>query len=89
MVPKEELLNKPIKLRNDLIFYLGHIPTFAGRSGGTREYPSQLTCGEISTSRKRLPLSRRTLPITRPFSSEVLILVSSQQVSCPVFWDRG
>ncbi|KIW20988.1 hypothetical protein PV08_01567 [Exophiala spinifera] len=29
MVPREELLNKPIKLRNDLIFYLGHIPTFA------------------------------------------------------------
>ncbi|EXJ76804.1 uncharacterized protein A1O5_01312 [Cladophialophora psammophila CBS 110553] len=29
MVPKDELLNKPIKLRNDLIFYLGHIPTFA------------------------------------------------------------
>jgi hypothetical protein len=32
MVPREELLNKPIKLRNNLIFYLGHIPTFAGRS---------------------------------------------------------
>jgi L-histidine Nalpha-methyltransferase / hercynylcysteine S-oxide synthase len=32
MVPRDELLNKPIKLRNDLIFYLGHIPTFAGRS---------------------------------------------------------
>lgn len=30
MVPKDELLNKPIKLRNDLIFYLGHIPTFLG-----------------------------------------------------------
>lgn len=30
MVPREELLNKPIKLRNDLIFYLGHIPAFAG-----------------------------------------------------------
>ncbi|KAL2429682.1 Ergothioneine biosynthesis protein 1 [Exophiala dermatitidis] len=29
MVPRNELLNKPIKLRNDLIFYLGHIPTFA------------------------------------------------------------
>ncbi|EXJ78765.1 hypothetical protein A1O1_09167 [Capronia coronata CBS 617.96] len=29
MVPRDELLNKPIKLRNDLIFYLGHIPTFA------------------------------------------------------------
>ena len=29
MVPKDELLNKPIKLRNDLIFYLGHIPAFA------------------------------------------------------------
>ncbi|KAI1610939.1 C-type lectin protein [Exophiala viscosa] len=29
MVPRDELLNKPIQLRNDLIFYLGHIPTFA------------------------------------------------------------
>jgi hypothetical protein len=30
MVPREELLSKPIKLRNALIFYLGHIPTFLG-----------------------------------------------------------
>lgn len=28
MVPKEALLSKPIKLRNAVIFYLGHIPTF-------------------------------------------------------------
>ncbi|PWY89039.1 N-methyltransferase [Aspergillus heteromorphus CBS 117.55] len=28
MVPRENLLSKPIKLRNALIFYLGHIPTF-------------------------------------------------------------
>lgn len=28
MVPNEELLSKPIKLRNAIIFYLGHIPTF-------------------------------------------------------------
>jgi formylglycine-generating enzyme required for sulfatase activity len=28
MIPKEELLHKPIKLRNACIFYLGHIPTF-------------------------------------------------------------
>lgn len=28
MIPKEELLSKPIKLRNACIFYLGHIPTF-------------------------------------------------------------
>lgn len=32
MVPREELLSKPIKLRNALIFYLGHIPTFLGWS---------------------------------------------------------
>ena len=30
MVPREELLSKPIQLRNALIFYLGHIPTFLG-----------------------------------------------------------
>ncbi|KAL4962527.1 DUF323 domain protein [Aspergillus stella-maris] len=29
MIPQEGLLSKPIKLRNSLIFYLGHIPTFA------------------------------------------------------------
>lgn len=29
MVPRDELANKPIQLRNNLIFYLGHIPTFA------------------------------------------------------------
>jgi hypothetical protein len=28
MLPQEELLEKPIKLRNACIFYLGHIPTF-------------------------------------------------------------
>lgn len=28
MVPEQEMLNKPIKLRNAVIFYLGHIPTF-------------------------------------------------------------
>lgn len=28
MIPNEELLEKPIKLRNACIFYLGHIPTF-------------------------------------------------------------
>ena len=29
MIPAEELMEKPIKLRNNLIFYLGHIPAFA------------------------------------------------------------
>ena len=28
MIPKEEMLSKPIKLRNCCLFYLGHIPTF-------------------------------------------------------------
>ncbi|KAI1386175.1 C-type lectin protein [Hypoxylon trugodes] len=28
MLPSEELLDKPIKLRNVCLFYLGHIPTF-------------------------------------------------------------
>jgi formylglycine-generating enzyme required for sulfatase activity len=28
MIPKEQLLTKPIKLRNACIFYIGHIPTF-------------------------------------------------------------
>lgn len=32
MIPREELSSKPIKLRNELIFYLGHIPTFLGTS---------------------------------------------------------
>ena len=29
MVPRQDLLGNPIQLRNNLIFYLGHIPTFA------------------------------------------------------------
>ena len=28
MIPKEELLSKPIELRNCCLFYLGHIPAF-------------------------------------------------------------
>ena len=28
MIPNEDLLSKPIKLRNCCLFYLGHIPTF-------------------------------------------------------------
>ena len=28
MIPHEELLSKPIKLRNCCLFYLGHIPTW-------------------------------------------------------------
>ena len=28
MIPQEELLSKPIDLRNCCLFYLGHIPTF-------------------------------------------------------------
>ena len=28
MIPDQELLSKPIKLRNCCLFYLGHIPTF-------------------------------------------------------------
>lgn len=31
MIPKEELISRPITLRNCLVFYLGHIPTFLGR----------------------------------------------------------
>ena len=27
MIPREKLMEKPIPLRNPLLFYLGHIPT--------------------------------------------------------------
>jgi hypothetical protein len=30
MMQKRELLSKPIKLRNALVFYLGHVPAFLG-----------------------------------------------------------
>jgi L-histidine Nalpha-methyltransferase / hercynylcysteine S-oxide synthase len=42
MLPREELLEKPIKLRNACIFYLGHIPTFLDiqLSRVTQEPPS-------------------------------------------------
>ncbi|KAF2268735.1 hypothetical protein CC78DRAFT_529723 [Lojkania enalia] len=43
MIPKEELLSKPIKLRNACIFYLGHIPTFLDihLARGTNGKPTQ------------------------------------------------
>lgn len=45
MIPEEELLSKPIKLRNECIFYLGHIPTFldihiARATGGQASEPA-------------------------------------------------
>ena len=43
MIPKEELLSKPIKLRNCCIFYLGHIPTFLDihLTKATRQAPTE------------------------------------------------
>lgn len=45
MIPDGELLNKPIKLRNACIFYLGHIPTFLDIQlhKATGEQPSGLS----------------------------------------------
>ncbi|KAK2763273.1 hypothetical protein FQN54_009909 [Arachnomyces sp. PD_36] len=49
MIPQEELLSKPIALRNCLVFYLGHIPTFldihitratGGQPTEPKSYPS-------------------------------------------------
>lgn len=76
MVPREELLNKPIKLRNDLIFYLGHIPTFAGNLYGTIWAKAKLMWCQIFISQKQLvarPPSRRTFG---QYLSVALILVS-------------
>ncbi|KAL1652125.1 hypothetical protein SLS58_000250 [Diplodia intermedia] len=50
MIPNEELLEQPIKLRNACIFYLGHIPTFldihlsraTGRPGTEPRYYPQI-----------------------------------------------
>ncbi|KAK0620319.1 C-type lectin protein [Immersiella caudata] len=43
MLPQQELLEKPIKLRNACIFYLGHIPTFLDiqLTKATEEPPSE------------------------------------------------
>jgi hypothetical protein len=43
MMPQEELLQKPIKLRHACIFYLGHIPTFLDihLTKATKEAPSE------------------------------------------------
>ena len=43
MIPDEELLGKPIKLRNACIFYLGHIPTFFDMkfTEATQEKPTE------------------------------------------------
>jgi formylglycine-generating enzyme required for sulfatase activity len=48
MLPNEELLEKPIKLRNACIFYLGHIPTFfdmkiTAETDGKHTEPEQYT----------------------------------------------
>ena len=45
MIPEDDLLSKPIKLRNCCLFYLGHIPTFldihlARATDGTPSEPS-------------------------------------------------
>ena len=32
MIPREALMERPIPLRNPLLFYLGHIPTLYGPS---------------------------------------------------------
>jgi formylglycine-generating enzyme required for sulfatase activity len=44
MIPEDELLSKPIKLRNACIFYLGHIPTFLDihLSRATGEFSKEL-----------------------------------------------
>jgi L-histidine Nalpha-methyltransferase / hercynylcysteine S-oxide synthase len=44
MIPEEELLSKPIKLRNACIFYIGHIPTFLDihLSKATGKYSKEL-----------------------------------------------
>jgi formylglycine-generating enzyme required for sulfatase activity len=44
MIPQEELLSKPIKLRNACIFYIGHIPTFLDLhiSKALGDYPKEL-----------------------------------------------
>jgi len=43
MIPKDQLLSKPIDLRNPCIFYLGHIPTFLDSliARATGEEPTQ------------------------------------------------
>lgn len=50
MTPHEELLSKPIKLRNDLIFYHGHIPAFAGMFRGKLESLSHSDTHQIYRS---------------------------------------
>lgn len=46
MLPPEEFLEKPIKLRNACIFYLGHIPTFLDiqLTKTTKELPTDPAC---------------------------------------------
>ena len=43
MIPEEELLSKPIKLRNCCLFYLGHIPAFLDihLTRATRDSPTK------------------------------------------------
>lgn len=54
MIPRDELLDKPIKLRNNLIFYLGHIPTFAGRKYSHRAKKVDLITLDIHMTKATL-----------------------------------
>ena len=61
MIPREDLLSKPIKLRNALVFYLGHIPTFFGVSSCTSLNPPS-TFLTISRYPFDSGLARKTYP---------------------------
>ena len=54
MIPQEELLSKPIKLRNCLVFYLGHIPTFLGK------FSILLSCSLFYTNKTDIHVTRAT-----------------------------
>jgi hypothetical protein len=58
MIPDEELNEKPIKLRNACIFYLGHIPTFLDMKivEGTKLPPTRPTTPK-SLSEESIPTS--------------------------------
>ena len=51
MLPEEELLSKPIKLRNSCIFYLGHIPTFLDIHVSRYMFLSCMSTSELSNTR--------------------------------------
>lgn len=84
MIPREALMEKPIPLRNPLIFYLGHVPTLY-TSFRTR-WRLDAECFTVRTYILLEPLviDRLNLNTILSFSNEALTLMSRTPLSVTI-----